>query len=128
MVMSQEQHAGQNHNIKIDNKSFARVEQFSYMGTTLTNQSSIHKEIMSRWKSANACYHSLQNLLSACLLSKTTKIEIYGTVILPTVLCGCEVWSLTLREERRLMVNENFKTLLTPTNAHSYNLCILSIT
>jgi hypothetical protein len=33
--------------------------------------------------------------------------EIYRTIILPVVLYGCEAWSLTLREERRLKVFEN---------------------
>ena len=41
------------------------------------------------------------------LLSKNLKIKIYGTLILPVVLYGCETWSLTLREERRLRVFEN---------------------
>jgi hypothetical protein len=41
MVMSRDQNAGQNHNLKIDNKSFESVEQFKYMGTTLTNRISI---------------------------------------------------------------------------------------
>ena len=33
--------------------------------------------------------------------------DIYRTIILPVVLYGCETWSLTLREERRLRVFEN---------------------
>jgi hypothetical protein len=37
MVMSQNQNAGQNHNIKTDGKSFERVEEFIYLGTTLMN-------------------------------------------------------------------------------------------
>jgi hypothetical protein len=41
------------------------------------------------------------------LLSKNLKIRIYRTIILPVVLYGCETWSLTLREERRLRVFEN---------------------
>jgi hypothetical protein len=45
--------------------------------------------------------------LSSRLLSKHLKIKIYRTIILPVVLCGCETWSLTLREERRLRVFEN---------------------
>ena len=49
----------------------------------------------------------MQNLLSSSLLSKTVKIKIYRTIILPVVLFGCETWSLTLREERRLRVFEN---------------------
>jgi hypothetical protein len=41
------------------------------------------------------------------LLSKYFKIRIYNTIILPVVLYGCEIWSLTLREEHRLRVFEN---------------------
>jgi len=63
MFMSWDQNAGRNHNIKIDNSSFERVEQFKYMGTTLKNQSSIQEEIKSRLKSGNACFHSMWNLL-----------------------------------------------------------------
>jgi hypothetical protein len=71
MVMSRNQNAGQNHDIKIDNKSHERVEQFKYLGTTLTNRNSIQEEIKSRLKSGNACYHSVQDLLSSSLLSKS---------------------------------------------------------
>jgi hypothetical protein len=107
MVMYRNQNAGQNHNIKADNKSFERVEEFKYLGTTLTNRNSIHEEVKSRLKSGNACHHSVQNLLSSRLLSKNTKIRVYRTAVLPVVLCGCETWSLTLREEQRLRVFEN---------------------
>ena len=48
-----------------------------------------------------------RNLLSSRLLSKNLKIKIYRTIILPVVLYGCETWSLTLREERRLRVFKN---------------------
>jgi hypothetical protein len=90
MVMSRDQNAGQNHNLMVDTKSFERVEQFIYFGTTLTNGNSIQEEIKIRLKSGNACYHLVQDLLSLSLLSKNTKIKIYRTVILPVVLYGCE--------------------------------------
>jgi len=82
-------------------------EEFKYLGTTLTNQNSVAEEIKSRLKSGNACYHSVHNLLSSTFLSKNLKIKIYRTIILPVVLYGCESWSLTLREERKLRVFEN---------------------
>jgi hypothetical protein len=69
-----------------------RVEEFKYLGTTLTNQNSIQEEVKSRLKSGNACYYSVQNLLSSRLLSKNLKIRIYRTIILPVVLYGCESW------------------------------------
>jgi len=82
-------------------------EESKYLGTTITVQNFIQGGIKSRLKSGNACYHSVQNLLSFSLLFKNIKIKIYRTVILPVVLYGCETWSLTLREERRLRVFEN---------------------
>jgi hypothetical protein len=82
------------------------VEEFKYLGT-LTNQNTIHDKIKSRLKSGNACYHSLQNLLSSRFLFKNTNIRVHRTVVLPGVLYGYETWSLTLREEQRLRVSEN---------------------
>jgi len=64
-------------------------------------------EIKNRLKLGNACYYSVQNLLSSSLLSKKLKIKIYRTIIMPVVLYGYGNWSLTLREERRLRVFEN---------------------
>jgi hypothetical protein len=57
--------------------------------------------------SGNACYHSVQNLLFSRLLSKSIKIKIYKTIILPVVRYGCETWSLTVREEHGPRVFEN---------------------
>ena len=71
MVMSRDQNAGRSHNIKTDNSSFERMEEFSYLRTTLTNQSSIQEEIESRLKSVSGCYHSMQNIKSSSSLSKS---------------------------------------------------------
>jgi len=86
MVMYREQNAGRIQSVRIDNSTFERVEEFKYLGTTLTNQNCIAEEIKSRLRPGNACYHSVQNLLSSMLLSKNLKIKI----ILPVVLYGFE--------------------------------------
>jgi len=49
----------------------------------------------------------MQNILSFRLLSQNLNIKIYRNIILSVVLYGCETWSFTLREERRLRVFEN---------------------
>jgi len=78
------------------------------LATTLTNRNAIQEEIKSRLKkSGNACYHSVQNILSSSLLSNNIGVMKYITIILPVVLYGCETWSLTFREECRLRVFEN---------------------
>jgi predicted transcriptional regulator len=97
MIMSRHPNSGQEENVRIANESFESVATFKYLGTTLTNKNDIHDEIKSRLNSGNACYYSVQNLLSSPLISKNVKIKIYKTVILPVVLCGCETWPLTLR-------------------------------
>ena len=92
--------------IKIGGNSYQKVKTFKYLGSLLTNQNSIQKEIKCRLKAVNSCFYS--TLLSSRLLPKNLKIKIYETIILPFVLYGCETWSLTLREEYRLRVFENW--------------------
>jgi hypothetical protein len=67
MLLSREQNMRQNRDIKIANRSFENVPQFKYLGTTVTNQNLIQEEIKRILKSGNACYHSVQNLLSSQL-------------------------------------------------------------
>jgi sorting nexin-29 len=105
MLVSRCQKARQS--IKVGNRSFESVAKFKYLGTTLTDQNYIHDEIKSRLNSENACYYSVQSLLSSRLLSRNVKVKIGKIIILPVVLYGCETWSLTLREEHRLRVFEN---------------------
>jgi hypothetical protein len=70
MLLSCHQNGGQNHNIKIANKSSENVARYKYLGTAITKQNFIQEEIKSRLNLGIACYHSLQNLLPSCLLSK----------------------------------------------------------
>jgi hypothetical protein len=107
MLVSRCQKAGQRQSIKTVNRSFEDVAKFKYLETILTDQNCIHEEIKSILNFGNACYHSVQSLLSPCLLSTNVKVKIYTTIILPVILYGCETWSLTLREDHRLGVFEN---------------------
>jgi hypothetical protein len=85
MLLSRHQNVDQNWDLKIANRPFENMSQFKYFGTTVTNQNLIQKETKRRLNSGNACYHSVQNLLSSRLLSKTLKIRKHKTIILPVV-------------------------------------------
>jgi hypothetical protein len=76
MLLSRYQNAGQNLDINIANRSLENVAKFKYLGKTVTNQNLIQEEIRRRLNSGNACYHSVQNLLSSRLPSKNIKIRI----------------------------------------------------
>jgi hypothetical protein len=58
-VLMSRKKAGQKHGIKIENRSFESMAKFKYLGTTLTYQNCVQKEIKSRPNSGNACYHSV---------------------------------------------------------------------
>ncbi|KAJ4435516.1 hypothetical protein ANN_18132 [Periplaneta americana] len=107
MIMSRNENIVRNGNIEIGNLSFKDVEKLKYLGATVTNTNDTREEIKHRLNMGNACYYSVEKLLSSSLLSKNLKVRIYKTVILPFTLYGCETWTLTLREEHRLRVFEN---------------------
>jgi hypothetical protein len=83
MVMPREEHARQNHKIKIGNNNFEKVEYFKYLEITLTNKKCIHKEIKSRMNSRNSGYHTAQILFSS--RSQSKNIQNYKFVC-------CFVW------------------------------------
>jgi hypothetical protein len=68
MIMSRHSNPGQNQNIRIANESFENVAKLKHLGTTVTNKNDIQDEIRSALNSGNACYYSVQNLLSSCLI------------------------------------------------------------
>jgi hypothetical protein len=84
LLLCRQQNTDQNHDTKIRNRFPGNLSQFKYFGTTVT----------------------VQNFLSSRLLYTNVKIGIYKTVIFPVVLCGCETWSLNLREEDKLRTVE----------------------
>jgi hypothetical protein len=65
MIMSRHQYSGQNQNIRTANESFEKVAKFKYLRKTLTNRNDIHDEIKYTLNSGNACYYSVQNILSS---------------------------------------------------------------
>jgi hypothetical protein len=76
------------------------MSQFKYLGTTVTIQNFNQEEIKRRLNSA-------KNRPSYHLLPKNIQFGIYKITILPVVLYGCEIWSLTFNEEHRLRPFEN---------------------
>jgi hypothetical protein len=96
MMISRHQNGWKNNNMKLP-------LQFRYLGTTVTNQNLFQEEIKRRLSWGNACYHSVQNLSSSPpLLSEKVKMKIYETILLPVVLYGHEILSMTVFKNRVL--------------------------
>jgi hypothetical protein len=98
-TLSRHQNAGQNHNIKRANKSSEIVaSKIKYLGTKVTDQNLIHKEIKRRLNPGNASHRSVPKLKSSHLHSKNKKFKMHKTIILPVILYECETWFVTLRD------------------------------
>jgi hypothetical protein len=94
MLLSRHQNAGQNWDTIVGNRLSEIVSDLKYFGSTVINQNLIQEEIKRRLNSGNAYYHSVQNLLSSCLLSKNVKIRIFKT----NFVCG-SVWLCNLASD-----------------------------
>jgi hypothetical protein len=68
MLLPRHQNAGQNHDIKIANRCFENVAQLKYLGPIITIQ---NVDSQGNMNSGNACYHTVQKLLSSYLMFKT---------------------------------------------------------
>jgi hypothetical protein len=88
--------SGYNYNTKVDNigKSFKNMSELRQLRMTVRYEKCIQDEIKRILNSGNACYLSVNNLLSFHLLSKNIKIKIYKIIILLVVLYGCKTWFL----------------------------------
>jgi hypothetical protein len=78
MLVSRDQNADENRDIKVGNRSFENVSYFKYLRTTVINQNLIQEEIKRRLNFGYVWCHSVQNLLSSHLLSKNVKIRKYS--------------------------------------------------
>ena len=88
MITSRRQNVIQNQNIVIGHLSFENVEKFRYLGVTVTNTNDIREEIKRGINMGNACYYSLEKILSFRSLSKKLKVNTYKTIYTT----GCIVW------------------------------------
>jgi hypothetical protein len=83
ILLSHQQNAGKNHDIKIAYRCFENVAQFKYLAMTITHSNLIQEEIKRRL-----------NILSFRLLSKNVNIRMYKNIILPVILYGHETWNI----------------------------------
>jgi len=88
----------------INGVTYEGVAEFIQLGTLISNDNSVEKEIQRHILAGNRTYFAAISLFSIRLLSRATKIILYKTPIRPAVLCGAEGWTLTEKEEQAVLI------------------------
>ncbi|KAI5633037.1 hypothetical protein NE865_14255 [Phthorimaea operculella] len=103
--------------VSVNGVTYKGVSKFKYLGCTVTDTNQRQEEIDIRIQNALRCSAALHKILTSKLISRRTKIRVYKTVIRPILMYGCEAWTLTLKEENKLLVAERkiFRKILGPT-------------
>ncbi|KAJ8879412.1 hypothetical protein PR048_020020 [Dryococelus australis] len=84
-----------------------KIEDFKYLRGLLNERNIMEKDILTRIQAGNRCSFSMRKMLKSKLLSRTSKLMIYKTIIQPVLLYGAELWTLTKLIENKQMTFEN---------------------
>jgi len=87
-------------------KSYEAVNQFIYLGSQIYSKNSIQEEIRLGIQAAIRSLFANKKLLKNKDLNAASKLQIYKSIIRPTVTYGCETWAMTVTEQNRLLVFE----------------------
>jgi hypothetical protein len=96
--------------VTINGVTYEGVAEFIYLGTLISNDNSVEKEIQNVFwlieLFGNRTYFAVISLFRSRLLSRATKILLYKTLIRPAVSYGAETWTVTKKDEQAVLVFE----------------------
>ncbi|KAI5720190.1 hypothetical protein M8J77_003158 [Diaphorina citri] len=107
MLVSKTKNPTNPNTIRINNKTFERVSDFTYLGININEENRIDPEINCRMNNASRSLYSMNNVLKSKRISKNAKLKIYNTIIQPVLLYGSETWPLKQQIISRLQAFEN---------------------
>ena len=91
-------------NVEIGELEVESVHSFKYLGSTIMSDNQIEKEITERIGIGNRCAFAINKVMTSRHISQGTKLQIYKIIIRPTVLYGCETWTLTKGSIKKLEI------------------------
>jgi len=83
---------------EVEGKSYEAVNQFIYLGSQINNKNSIQEEIRLRIQAGNRSLFANKKLLNNKDFNAASKLQLYESIIRPTVTYGCETWAMTITE------------------------------
>lgn len=93
-------------NLTINDSNYEVVDSFQYLGSTVNRFNTVSEEIQRRILAANKCFYGLKKHFRSSLLSRTTKVRLYRTLVKPTLTYASETWATTTKDEEALGIYE----------------------
>ena len=88
--------------VMIGREEVEDVEEFVYLGSTVTKEGGGTEDIKKRLSKAQGAFFNLRNIWNTRSIGRNTKIKLFKTLVRPVLLYGCEAWKLTASEEKKL--------------------------
>lgn len=89
--------------ITVKGQKLHAVEQFTYLGSTLSSTANIDIEVNNRISKASSAFGRLRNnVWERRGITLKTKLKVYSAVVLTTLLYGCETWTPYKKHEKQL--------------------------
>jgi hypothetical protein len=88
----------------INGVTYEGATEFIYLGTLISNDNSVQKEIQRRILAGSRTYFTATSLFRNRFLSRATKIRLYKILIRPVVTYGTETWKMTKKEEKAVLI------------------------
>jgi hypothetical protein len=106
MAVSTSENRRKPRSLKVGNKTFEGVNNFVYLGNVIDNENRINKCVKERIQAGNKANFANNKLFRNKLISRSTKMQIYRTIVRPVVTYGSETWTLPTAEENSLRIFE----------------------
>ena len=88
--------------VMIERKEVEDVEEFVYLGATVTKEGGGTEDIKKRLSKAQGAFYNLKKIWNTRSIGRNTKLKLFKTLVRPVLLYGCETWKLTAAEEKKL--------------------------
>jgi hypothetical protein len=84
------------------NKAIRRVHDFTYLGSTVSEDGGTLKDVEFRIQKARGAFTRLRKIWLAHNVNNVTKIKLFNAYVKSLLLYGCQTWLVTCEIQRKL--------------------------